>query len=361
MNKIERFGIVGSGDFGKVAADYLAPDNVEVLVFDQNPNATYPKSGQAASFKDVVRSDAVMLAVPYNPQFNELLENVSDIALDDSLLIWPGSVQILPVIDVQNSSFLSRQDREFFSCHPLFGPQWLAESGKLEGGKIVVTSSVGDKHQVFLEEWHNKGVEIFHKSVDEHDLEMAYIQGLSFFIGRTLIDMNLQPHEDLATGYFTQLYKLKTIEEQHSNDLFMTIERYNPYAKIVRAHFLTEAILRHARIGAMDIIKYPIDELAKYRETIDIIDQGIAYLMVLRFQATDAVGQLKSKAGIAFKDQDREEELVKNIEKLTDGFGLPAGLMAAIYKSNILPAVVARNSRNDLFKSKNQTFKNANS
>jgi prephenate dehydrogenase len=124
------------------------------------------------------------------------------------------------------------------ATHPLFGPQ----SGKngITGLTIVVWPVRIDpdayiKLKSFLhDELHLRVIE---RSPQEHDREMAYVQALTFFIGRALGKLEI-PDLQLKTATYQHLLDVKHIVNNDTDDLFYTIQHENPLADDVREAFL---------------------------------------------------------------------------------------------------------------------------
>jgi prephenate dehydrogenase len=69
---------------------------------------------------------------------------------------------------------------------------------------------------------------------------MAVVQGLTFFIARTLDDMKLR-EQQLSTPSFERLLHLAELEQHHSAELFRTIQQGNSYTQNVRRAFMDAA------------------------------------------------------------------------------------------------------------------------
>ncbi len=131
-------------------------------------------------------------------------------------------------------------DCQILATHPLFGP----ESGKngIRGLKIVlwpvrVDTTLYDQVKLFLFE--ALGMQIIEMSPDEHDQEMAFVHGLTFFIGEALRNMKISD-EKLKTATYQHLLEIQYMSQKHTKDLFETMEIWNPYARTVRSEFLKE-------------------------------------------------------------------------------------------------------------------------
>ena len=76
---------------------------------------------------------------------------------------------------------------------------------------------------------------------EEHDKQMAYVQGLTHFIGKALNKMNLK-YKSQRTMTYEVLLKLVDIVGNDSEDLFNSIQKDNPYAKKVREDLINMLI-----------------------------------------------------------------------------------------------------------------------
>ncbi len=126
------------------------------------------------------------------------------------------------------------------TIHPVFGPQ----SGKhgIIGLKCMFFNISCDSkmYQDFKSIFSEKlKLQIYEMSPEEHDREMAYIQGLSHFIGRTLKKMNI-PDAPLATESYKHLRETSELVGYDSQELFYSIQSDNPYAPEIRKIFLEE-------------------------------------------------------------------------------------------------------------------------
>lgn len=72
---------------------------------------------------------------------------------------------------------------------------------------------------------------------EQHDIEMACIQGLSHFIGKALFIMGIKEFETATKGY-NNLIQLKETVGYGSWELYKTIQNGNPLAKNMRQEFL---------------------------------------------------------------------------------------------------------------------------
>lgn len=125
---------------------------------------------------------------------------------------------------------------EIIGTHPLFGPQ----SGKngIKGLNMVVCP-VRTKKTRSIIRFLGKILElnVLERTPVTHDKQMAYVQALTHFIGRSINEMDI-PDVEQKTPAYQYLLDIKRNLGSDSMDLFLTIELENPYAKEVREQFM---------------------------------------------------------------------------------------------------------------------------
>ncbi len=239
---IRSVGIIGLGSFGQFAASLL-PDEVEVVGYDTRPMKT---TVQQADLDEVMQTDAVILAIPLSA-YQEMLSRIQPITPPGTLLIDVCSVKVKP--DQLLKKYLPDHPNLLIT-HPLFGPE-SASPGQTAGHDLIVTKSVGAKAEEALE-FCEKELELtVHRMTPEaHDQVMAQVHALTFFVARGLAD-SINPEVPFKTPSFQMILDLIELDSKHSNELFETIEKGNPYAQKVRQDLIksfekVEADLRGA-------------------------------------------------------------------------------------------------------------------
>jgi len=153
-----------------------------------------------------------------------------------ALVMDVGSVKVKP------AEILSRvlpPATDIVCLHPLFGPQ----SGKngIAGLKIVVCPLRGAREQgvvTFLRD--TLGLEVSITTPEEHDREAAVVQGLTHLIAKVLIEMEPLP-KNLTTRSFELMMEGVDMVRHDSMDLFLAIERDNPFSAELRRKFFAKA------------------------------------------------------------------------------------------------------------------------
>lgn len=231
-----QIGIVGYGSFGRLFASLVSE--------------VYP-----VKVLDSVKPD--ILAMPSRTQFVESYEDFADCrvifiatGLDSIELVCrelrsvvsPGTI----VADVCSVKMLPTEIMQrtladsccLLATHPLFGPQTVLNASDVKGQKIVWHTVSGGDFSVVRDLFEKHlGIKIVELDPEAHDQEMAWVHGLTFFAGRALLDMR-PPKSTLGTNYYQKLIDLVAVESEHSEELFMTIQRGNPFTDKIRQQFM---------------------------------------------------------------------------------------------------------------------------
>jgi prephenate dehydrogenase len=232
---MRELGIIGFGNFTQFATPFIRP-HCEITVYDKFPDeeAIERLGVKQGTLQEVVSKEIILLAVPV--QFlEEVLIEIKDIVNPSSVVMDVSSVKVKPLkLMVQYLPGTC----QVIGLHPLFGPQ----SGKygIEGLNIVVCP-VRTTEEDNLIRYFSRTLKlnVLERTPEIHDRQMAYVQALTHFIGRAVNEMDI-PDVEQKTPAYQYLLNIKRNLGQDSMDLFLTIEKENPFAKGVRAQFLKE-------------------------------------------------------------------------------------------------------------------------
>lgn len=237
MSSLVKIGIVGYGDFSKVLIEHLS-EFAEIVVSSRSKNSG--DAGFGARFADVSEVLSCPIIIPSIPsQFIEgFFEKNKQLVNPDALVIDIASIKVQPI------NALLRQLPEscrIIGIHAMFGPGAISRNGgKIAGLKCVVSPVRIDKTDEemivgFMEE--TLGLKVIYRTPEEHDREMAYVQGLTHLIGRVLDEMKI-PDSELSTLAYDNLMEMKRVQGQDSWDLFCSIIAENPYTKDIQEQFM---------------------------------------------------------------------------------------------------------------------------
>ena len=226
-------GIIGFGGFGQFMVKYLQP-YISITVHDLTDLSHVASENKVewGTLKETASKDIVILAVPV--QFLEpLLIDIKEYLKPDALIVDVSSVKVKP-IDLMLKHLPPGVD--ILGTHPLFGPQ----SGKhgVKGLNMVVCP-VRSKRTRSIIHFLSQVLQlnVLERTPDTHDKQMAYVQALTHFIGRSINEMDI-PDVEQKTPAYQYLLDIKRNLGGDSMELFLTIELENPYAKRVREEFM---------------------------------------------------------------------------------------------------------------------------
>lgn len=219
-------GILGTGSFGRFTADKLS-DHFKVHIAG--------RSSSKAEFEAAVKCDFLVLAVPFNA-YDETLTKIKPLLDPTTIIVDVCSVKKLPVETIKHT--LPKQP--LLATHPLFGPESAAKS--LKGQTIVVCPQRGaEQIEAKAAKLFKKlGLKVVSMSESKHDELMADLQGLTFFLARAL-DLYGVKKQSIMTPSYQRLLELAQLEQNHSAELFATIQLANPYVAQKTERFLAVA------------------------------------------------------------------------------------------------------------------------
>ncbi len=227
---MKTLGIVGFGQFGRFIAPYLSP-HFDVAAYDP---AVQSNLVPMLSMREILSRDIIMLAIPAQHHKSFWL-NSSGLVNPEATIIDVSSVKELPL---QLMSRYAPKTCSLIGIHPLFGPQ-SGKNGIINLKATITNERCTDRVFTLIEAFlsHTLGLKVIQMTAAEHDEHMAYVQGLTFFIGKAFNEMDV-PDSILKTPTYQHLLNIKEIVGNDSEELYHSIQTQNKYAKEVRKQFL---------------------------------------------------------------------------------------------------------------------------
>ena len=228
-------GIIGFGSFGQFMVSHLKPF-FDVFVTDEvNLQKDAEQLGVVwDSIENIVTKDIVVFCVPVQYLESILIKYGHNIS-PSALVTDVSSVKVKPIELMKK---YVPESTEIIGIHPLFGPQ----SGKngIEGLNIVVCPARTNKPHLLNRFFRSVlKLNVMERTAEKHDKQMAYVQALTHFVGRAVNEMDI-PDVDQKTPAYQYLLDIKRNLGGDSYDLFLTIEKENPFAREVREEFIKE-------------------------------------------------------------------------------------------------------------------------
>lgn len=270
---LRTLGIIGYGAFGRFAAQHLAP-HFEIRAHDA---LRAPQVGPArpVSLKEAASSDIVILAMPVQ-HLAEVVSAITPYLREGALVLDVCSVKKRPM------ELLARLPAhvDVLGTHPLFGPQ----SGKdgIAGLPIaLVPLRCSRLHQVKTFLKHKLGLVVHVTNADDHDWEMAHVQGLTHLFAKVMLSLP-ETELRLKTTAYRHLEAMVDILRYDSDNLFRAICCDNPHVSDVIEAFFTSVEDVSLRLGGSDPQDWAEDDdlqivgtVSTYQSSIKPLDDGI--------------------------------------------------------------------------------------
>jgi len=234
---VKTLGILGLGAFGQLMVKHLAP-YVELYAYDPADQAKVfarKHCVKMTSLEEAATCDYVVLAMSVD-KMEEVCKAIAPHLKKGAIVVDVGSVKVLPASVMQK--YLP-DHVEIICTHPLFGPQ----SGRdgIHNQKIAICPVRG-RHVRWLVAFFKKALrlDVLMTTPDEHDKEVAMIQGLTHMIAQVLVELEPLPQK-MTTKSFDKLKEAVEIVRYGSMELFLAIQCANPYAPDLRRRFFQKA------------------------------------------------------------------------------------------------------------------------
>ncbi len=226
-------GFVGFGDFAQLLIKELGGlSEIYVSTRQSNPD---PK-GLKITFADDAKVLSCNTIIPCMP-----VQALEQYFTDNKQLINPKAIVVdVSSVKVRPVEILTRvlpESVQIIATHPLFGPA-SAKHG-LKGQKIMMYPVRISKITYALSKQfvqRKLHLEIIECTPEEHDQMMAYVLGLSHYIGRAMQIMDI-PETKLATKAYLDLVDMRNIQANDSWELFQSIMFENQFSGIVHERF----------------------------------------------------------------------------------------------------------------------------
>ena len=174
---MKKVGIIGYGRFGKVLADLLI-NQYQVKVYDPQNKA----EKLAAELDVVLESVLVFVAVPIRA-FETVIGEIAEYKLYNTTIVDVCSVKVYPV-EIMKKTLPVHVG--IIACHPHVGPDSYSPFKELKTTLYPVRDTY-NRYNELKEFFENQSIRTIQLSPDEHDKMAASSQGITHFIGLSLI------------------------------------------------------------------------------------------------------------------------------------------------------------------------------
>jgi len=246
--KVYTLGLFGLGAFGQLIVRHLAP-YFDIYVYDPSPKARAFARRHNVTLTTLEVAAAcrfVVLATPIRT-LKELAKTIAPYVRKYALVIDVGSVKVKPAQWLKETL---APTTSILCTHPLFGPQ---SASKGINGMEIVVCPVRMRHLGAVVRFlkHTLNLKVSLATPEEHDRALAAVQGLTHMIAKVLSGLEPLPQEHTTRSYDLLMQGVRLVQGD-SDELFLSIERDNPYASEVRRRFFSEIDSLRARLEAHD-------------------------------------------------------------------------------------------------------------
>lgn len=221
----KKLAIIGIGAFGEFMLKHVTPyfDTFITDEFRDLSDISRFYNVTACSLEQAAKADFIVIAVPVRA-IKEIVIKIKDLVKPGQLIMDVASVKYIPT---QILDEYIPQNVDIVGLHPLFGPQ----SGKISinGHNIALVNVRGERNaEVFKFLSNRLGLNVIECSAEQHDQQMAYVQGLTHMIAKVFQMMDI-PEINQETKTFSLLRQMVDTIKSDSDELFKAIQTDNPY------------------------------------------------------------------------------------------------------------------------------------
>ena len=215
--------------------DYLRRDK-KVLAYDLDAQKLQGVS-EAATFEEVLSAPLIVLCVPISA-LEKTCQEMASFLREGQIVVDTCSVKKRPL-----EWMLAHlpESVQVLGTHPLFGP----DSGKqgIAGLKIALSPVRIEQEayaaiRSYLEELK---LVIVETTPEEHDKQIAQSQAVFHLIAQAMKQLSWAS-QDISTPGPEAFYRLVRTVQQDTDQLFLDMERENPYAAECRQRFVQEVL-----------------------------------------------------------------------------------------------------------------------
>jgi prephenate dehydrogenase len=220
--------LIGFGRFGKLFYKFFKDEFLFQIIDKNIPSSEIRKQTNLLDNFPIQESKIIFLAVPIS-QIESVAKELKDQVPSDCVIVEFCSVQLYP-IQILKKEF---PNNLIFAIHPLFGPDSVENSLENHIAVIIENEEVNSSVEYLKKLFKSKGVRLISMSDEDHDKLIAWTLCLTQFIGRSLGKLNL-PETEIATRGFIELMNIVRRSNADTEQLFIDMNKYNPYAKEMR-------------------------------------------------------------------------------------------------------------------------------
>ncbi len=226
--------IIGYGRFGKLFAQMLSAE-ASVFVLEKNEKIVPRIPYKQIALKDIAQMDWVVFCVPISAM-EDAISEIAPFLNEDTIVMDTCSVKEYPCKILKKHC---QQSVHIIGTHPMFGPD-SAKITKHHKQIVLCPVRIGARQIAQITKvFSNIKLDIITTTPTDHDKKAAWNLALVHFIGRGLIGSGIIKH-DITTYGYDELLKISENIGRDTDQLFLDIQKYNPYAANLRKKFMAQ-------------------------------------------------------------------------------------------------------------------------
>lgn len=241
--------IIGVGAFGEFMLKHVTPyfDTSISDEFRDLSDISEVYNVRSCGLEDAAQCDFVVIAVPIRA-IEGVIVKIKDLVKPGQLIMDVASVKCLPAKILGDNL---PENIDIVGLHPLFGPQ----SGKkgIHGHNIAVVNVRGNRSSEVSSFLSSRlGLNVIECSPEEHDEQMAYVQGLTHMVAKVFQMMDM-PEIYQETRTFSLLRQMVDIVKEDSDELFKAIQTDNPFVDETKKRFFDSVKALEDKLRSFDL------------------------------------------------------------------------------------------------------------
>ena len=229
--------IIGFGRMGKLLVKTFL-NKTKALVFVLSRKKRISKQKRLCflnNWRNLPKVDLIIPCVPISV-FEKCVKKINKNIKSACICLDVCSVKVYPVKIMKK---LLPKYIKIIASHPMFGPDSYKINRGLKNLKIVLNNTTANKkdYQSLKRFFKSLGLKIIEINPEKHDLYMANSLGFSYLVGKINNLLNIKK-TSIDTYDFELLLEQAKIVACDSDQLFLDMQKYNPFAKKIRNKFL---------------------------------------------------------------------------------------------------------------------------
>ncbi len=228
--------IIGFGRFGQLLTKiFLNWSKAKIIIVSSKKHLQTNPRLSFIKLKEIVAADLIIPCVPIST-FGDTIGKIAKILNNCAIVMDICSVKIFPVELMKK---ILPKNSQIIASHPMFGPDSIRINKNLKNLRLVMhnVSALKQNYLNIQDFFRQLGLNIIEMSPEKHDKLLAWSLGYSYLVGK--IGQRLRITDSpIDTIDFQLLLQNLQIVANDSEELFIDLQTYNPFATEVQQKFI---------------------------------------------------------------------------------------------------------------------------